>query len=314
MCVTSSLRLGSACDVYLRESPITHSSHGHTFTFLQISTNTNCSQALSIPRYLISKLDEVSGFRGNKDVRRSPLRHLFKSNATPSDSEVIVIRAFITDAEAWIAELHHRFPVRDRASQVMESRLLDIIEAHRALLSPVRYLPSEILQEIFLHYADNPRPDVPMATLPWRLGHISYRWRKIALSLPSLWDNIPKINILFAKPKRSYVRALICLIQRSGTSPTLKFDISGFPLPSLRKVAKCPVIKEIMLHSERIERLRIEVNKTTMSLFQGFKGRLPNLRILRVYLNDNEAPNFDIFETAPALRQVAIGGVQVLPR
>jgi hypothetical protein len=111
-------------------------------------------------------MEEV--FWGDKDVRvrRSPLRHLLKSNETPSDSEVITIRALINDTEAEIEELHRRFPARDRASQVIEPQLLKIIEAHRALLSPIRYLPSEILQEIFLHYADNPHPDVAIATMP----------------------------------------------------------------------------------------------------------------------------------------------------
>ena len=265
---------------------------------------------MSIPRYLISKLEEV--IWGDKDVRRSPLRHLLKSNAIPSDSEEIAIRAVITDAEACIEELHSRFPARDRASQVMESQLLKINETHRALLSPVRYLPTEILQEIFLHYADNPSPNTAITKMPWRLGHISYRWREVALSFPPLWDNIPKIYISAAKSDRLYDRALIYLIQRSGTSPTLKFDISGHPLPSLGMVPESPLIKEIMLHSERIEQLRFEVSKTTMPLFQGFKGRLPNLRILRLFLqvnlNANELPNFDVFEFAPALRQVAVGG------
>ena len=107
---------------------------------------------------MISKLDEV--FWGDKDFRRSPLRHLLKSNTSPSDSEVIVIRALITGAETSIEELHRRFPTGDHASQVIESQLLKTIEAYRALLSPVRYLPSEILQEIFLHYADNRGHDV----------------------------------------------------------------------------------------------------------------------------------------------------------
>ena len=264
---------------------------------------------MSTPRHLISKLEEV--VRGDKDVRRSSLRHLLKSNATPSDSEVITIHALITDAEAWIEELHHHFPAaHDRTSKVIESQLLKIIESHRALLSPVRYLPSEILQEIFLHYTDNIHPNATIATMPWRLGHISHRWRKIALSIPTLWDDIPKINILLEKPKRSYVRAMICLLQRSGTTPTLKFNIVGYPSPSLRKVPKSPIIKEIMLHSGRIEQLCIEVNKTTMALFQRFKGRLPNLQILRLYLlNAYEVPDLDVFETAPALHQVALGGL-----
>ena len=240
-----------------------------------------------------------------KGVRRSesPLRHLLKSNATPSDSEAISIRALITDAEACIEELHCRFPACNRASRFTESQLLTIIEAHRALLSPVRYLPSEILQEIFLCYADNLRSNfVGIVAMPWRLGHISHRWRKIALSFPSLWDNIPTIS---ATIKRSYARALICLLRRSGTSPTLKFDIR---LASLGKVPNS-IIKEIMLHSERIEQLCIGVNKATVQFLQGFKGRLPNLRILRIYyLNEVEVPYLDVFETAPALRQVAIGG------
>ena len=66
-----------------------------------------------------------------------------------------------------------------------------------------------------------------------------------------------------------------------------------------------------MLHSERIEQLYIEVNEATMPLLQGFKGRLPNLRILRVlyYIFLSARPsNINVFETAPALRRVAVGG------
>ena len=272
---------------------------------------------MSIPRRLISKLDEV--FHGDKDFSRSPLRHLSKSNATPSDSEVIVIRALITKAEASIEELHRRFPTRlDHASQVIESQLLKTIEAHRALLSPVRYLPSEILQEIFLHYADSQGPNVTIGKMPWRLGHISHRWRKIALSFPSLWDSMPTIYLnnpeLISKSViKRYTRVLIYLLRRSGTSPTLKLKI--IPRPGCHGKDYDSIIKEIMLHSERIEWLCIRVNETTMPLLQGLKGRLPNLRILRVLYYALDAPNINVFETAPALRQVAVGrysGVRVL--
>ena len=264
---------------------------------------------ISALMHLISKIDEV--FWRYKNVHRSPLRHLFKSNATPSDSELIAIRALISDAEARIEELHRRFPARNRVSQLIESQLLKIIEPHRTLLSPVRYLPSEILQEIFLCYADNLRSNyLGIATMPWRLGHISHRWRKIALSFPSLWDNIPKINVFsFAGPKPFYVQALICLIRRSCTSPTLKFDIGG--ASHLMKVPESPIIEEIILHSERIQQLRIEVNEAIAQFLQRLKGRLPNLRILRVYFAASEFPNsdqFDVFKTAPALRKVAIRG------
>ena len=261
---------------------------------------------MSIPRRLISKLDEA--FRGDKDFRRSPPRHLLKSNATPSDSEAIAIRALITEAEASIEELH-RFPTRDHASQVIESQLFETIERYRALLSPVRYLPTEILQEIFYYYADSQGPDITIGTMPWRLGHISHRWRKIALSLRPLWNNTPKIYLSYDGFERSYVRALIWLFRRSGT--TLKLSICHRFSSSavLRKGYEShrSIIKKILLHSKRIEQLCIEVNLTTMPLLQGFKGRLPNLRILRV-LHYDPLPNIDVFKTAPALRQVTIVG------
>ena len=260
-------------------------------------------------------MDEV--FRGDsdKDFRKSPLRHLLKSNAAPSDSEVIAIRALIAEAKASIEELRRRFPTGDHASQAIESQLLKTIEAHRALLSPVRYLPSEILQEIFLHYADDRGPNVTIRTMPWRLGHISHRWREIALSLPSLWDNIPKICLSQSGLEPSRVRALVYLLRRSGTSPTLKLNIRRQSAGWLyAKAYKSPnnIIKRIMLHSERIEQLRIDLNSTTIPLLQKFRGHLPNLRILRVLYcirATNITPNIDVFETAPALRQVAIEGL-----
>lgn len=201
---------------------------------------------------------------------------------------------------------HQRFPTCTRASL---ARLHKFIKAHKALLSPVRYLPPEILQEIFLFYADNPSLHFTqnlIAKMPWCLGHISHRWREIALSLPSLWDNnIPKIQIgdvLYADPKYGYARALTYLIQRTGTSPTLKFDIVD-PLFWPK-----PILKEIMLHSERIEQLHISLNDTTIRIFRGFKGCLPNLRLLDIHLTTNNLHRYDLFENAPALRQLRVMG------
>ena len=108
-------------------------------------------------------------------------------------------------------------------------------------------------------------------------------------SLPSLWDNIPRIYLSEGRLtgssglNRSYGRALIYLLQRSGTSPTLKLDFSrAFESRRMDYEGPTSIMKNIMLHSERIEQLCMEVNKTTMSLLQGFKGRLPNIRILRL--------------------------------
>ena len=229
-----------------------------------------------------------------------------KSNVAPSDSEIITIRALITEVEVRIKELHHNhLPT----SQVTESRLLEFVQVHKALLSPVRYLPSEVLQEIFLHYCDHGLTNPPISKIPWRLGHISHRWREIAFSLPALWDNIPPINFYMKSHSNlSYDRAIAQLMERSGTSPTLKLYLS---FPFLQKdVPRSSIFKMVVRHSERLESLRMTIeNMHATKHFQGLKGRLPNLRNLTLGLPwafTNDGRNLDIFETAPALRKVKL--------
>jgi F-box-like len=233
-----------------------------------------------------------------------------KSNVAPSDSEIVTIRALISEVEARIEELHHNnFP----ESQATESRLLKFIQVHKALLSPVRYLPSEILQEIFLHYCDQGFINPPISLVPWRLGHISHRWREIALALPALWDKIPVINLdlkSYSNYNPFFVRAITHLMERSGTSPTLNCHIS-YP-DWLTKIHKSPIFKAVVRHSERLESLSMclfDMHITT--LFQGLKGHLPNLRSLRLTLPSiysNDGRRFDMFETAPALRRIVLQG------
>ena len=250
----------------------------------------------------------------DKGIRSSPVRHLMKSNIAPSDSEINTIRALITNAEGRIKELHPCCPLRNQASQTTASKRLKFIEAHKAILSPVRLLPTEILEEIFFYYADSvkARYQSPyacckekIAGMPWRLGHICHRWRKVALSLASLWDDIPKYVI--NDKSSANLRALNYLMRRSAASCTLKLQI--FCRPS-GPFLEHGIAKEIVLRSEAIEKLHLDINYRTLKLFQGLKGHLPNLRTLRLYLYKPEfgVQNLDMFEVAPALRQVGLTG------
>ena len=64
-------------------------------------------------------------------------------------------------------------------------------------IAPHKYLPSETLVEIFLHYAAEiaeaviKRPEIipdyhRLGPLPWVLGHICSRWRGLALAEPRI--------------------------------------------------------------------------------------------------------------------------------
>ncbi|KJA23844.1 hypothetical protein HYPSUDRAFT_39369 [Hypholoma sublateritium FD-334 SS-4] len=65
------------------------------------------------------------------------------------------------------------------------------IEAHQALIAPIRRIPIDILQEIFLHCLPTKHNAVISSTeCPILLTRICSGWRHIALNTPMLWSSI----------------------------------------------------------------------------------------------------------------------------
>ncbi|THU75404.1 hypothetical protein K435DRAFT_617605, partial [Dendrothele bispora CBS 962.96] len=64
------------------------------------------------------------------------------------------------------------------------------VTAHRALLSPVRRIPNEILAEIFvtsLPYSSFYHCPTSVDTTPLKFMSVCKNWRRVALSTPELW-------------------------------------------------------------------------------------------------------------------------------
>ncbi|KAK7048682.1 hypothetical protein R3P38DRAFT_2870878, partial [Favolaschia claudopus] len=90
----------------------------------------------------------------------------------------------------WNAEIE----VLDRAlTELREKReaLKQPIDAHRALISPIRLLPLDILAEIFLACLPSKREAlIDESKAPLLLGRICRHWRAVAYSTPTLWSSI----------------------------------------------------------------------------------------------------------------------------
>ena len=156
-------------------------------------------------------------------------------------------------------KLHRCFPACDHASQAMESQLLKIIKAHRPILNSVRYLPTDLLQEVFLHHAGNPGFNVAIVQCPGALATFPNVLEKICLISHLFGIAYPK-SYFYSQNQNDPIFVLWSALLNDLARLLLsnKFDVSG-PLPSPRKVPMSPIIEEILLHSERIERLRIKV-------------------------------------------------------
>ncbi|KAF5315988.1 hypothetical protein D9758_018111 [Tetrapyrgos nigripes] len=124
----------------------------------------------------------------------SPFSHLLSSNYAASDSDVPLVKAIITSSSDTLRRLNSKVQKLQTALRELEQKRNSVqiwIDAHRALLSPSRRLPAELLSEIFAHCLPRDRnPNCSQSEAPILLGRVCRTWRQVSLSTPYLWASI----------------------------------------------------------------------------------------------------------------------------
>ncbi|KAF8208601.1 hypothetical protein K438DRAFT_1812541 [Mycena galopus ATCC 62051] len=139
-----------------------------------------------------------------KDARStladSPFFALFETDRIPSLQERKMIQELLAEKKAHLAHLNSKVPKRRSGKKVPRQLRAELdqmrrfIKLHQALIAPWRWLPVEILAEIFLFTLEATRErdddkywiDDREATL--RLCKICSAWRAIAIRTPALWN------------------------------------------------------------------------------------------------------------------------------
>ncbi|PPQ71264.1 hypothetical protein CVT26_012035 [Gymnopilus dilepis] len=272
---------------------------------------------------------------------QAPFPHLLKSNRPPTEAEEAVIRRAIDKAKAEQIHLEELRKFRQEGSHRRHSissattasalawesvtrhkikQATRFVNQQSALLSPLRRLPPEILQEIFKALIPSftqthPRWRTP-ADLPWILGQVCHTWRVNALAVSELWAHLPSINLLRKAPRKTAVQMqyLSELLRRSkGASLELYVHSRAF------EGTKHPVIDLLCEHAERWAVASFELAPhTLLGGFKSVKGRIHNLRSLTLQtriMRDMDlimdGPSFvplDLFEDAPSLEVVSVSG------
>ncbi|KAJ7603316.1 hypothetical protein FB45DRAFT_1071689 [Roridomyces roridus] len=127
-------------------------------------------------------------------IMDSPFTAKLGTNYCPTAQEAIEIQAFLAQPlrqmkclDSKIAELQHAL------NKLLEERegLGSIVQSHEALLSPIRRMPSDIMQEIFMACMPTDRNCVMDASeAPLLLGRICSAWRALSLATPRLWASL----------------------------------------------------------------------------------------------------------------------------
>ncbi|OAX40852.1 hypothetical protein K503DRAFT_686729, partial [Rhizopogon vinicolor AM-OR11-026] len=98
--------------------------------------------------------------------------------------ELLHIESTINNLQAEIEAIHKRISLQQEARRGVQARIF----TNKARISPVRFLPTEILQHIFKACLPNDQYIIPHTqSAPLLLCQICQRWRDVAEATPELW-------------------------------------------------------------------------------------------------------------------------------
>ncbi|KAJ7769910.1 hypothetical protein B0H16DRAFT_1307084 [Mycena metata] len=128
----------------------------------------------------------------------SPFSAKLGTNYSPEDEEISEIRAFLVEPTLRLNRLDDKIAELEQAIQKLKEERDDFrafVDAHKALVSPVRRLPIDLIQEIFVACLPTNRNSAMSAfDAPLLLGRICSSWRTISLSTPRLWTTLHVVN------------------------------------------------------------------------------------------------------------------------
>ncbi|KAF8175816.1 hypothetical protein BJ912DRAFT_1146979 [Pholiota molesta] len=124
----------------------------------------------------------------------SSLASHFGTNYTPTDDELLQIHNLLVEPSVRISELEvemARKAAEYDAIVEKHAKLMRLVADYRALASPMRRLPVDLLREVFYHCL----PTAHNAILshkeaPAVLTHVCRTWRAVALATPVLWASL----------------------------------------------------------------------------------------------------------------------------
>lgn len=247
-------------------------------------------------------------------VTPSEIHHLLLTNDEPLDVEYDIVRGILATAEPALSDLDTEIARLEAALECAHRQrreLQKFIHEHKAILTPFRRLPPEIIAKIILHvyhYQDWPRAAVTLDTSRglWIFTRISRVWRDVALSFPKLWSYL---RLDTARPSDRRLEILKVVLGHSQDLP-LSFAFWDY-YPHISPKRLDILIRE----SHRWEDVKISIFfPGSITQLNALKGNLPCLRQLHLSIRifsiadvrSEDVPPLDGFEVAPLLRSLII--------
>ena len=242
-------------------------------------------------------------------VPPSPVPSLLHTNQIPSLSDASLIRKALSKVGFKLSQINSDINqvqlVLDRLKQNRHD-LLRYRQDHKALISPIRFFPPEILSHIFLlslptlDYDDHSIMVLRKAVMfP---GQVCKYWREIALSTPKMWSKITFLSESDANAKLTH-----SWLSRSGSSP-LSICLSNRISLDPNKPTS-PVLLDVIAQSDRWKDLVFQAGDASIVGLPPVRHRLPYLQTLSIANGTiiSLTQTLDTFEIAPRLHSLTLG-------
>lgn len=212
-----------------------------------------------------------------------------------------------------LAEVVERDRVRLTNSSQRLATMQELLNPYLALLSPIRAIPPEILQEIFMACLPTRHCAIMHpSSMPLLLGRICSGWRTICLSTPALWSSV-HIVVAYTDGDQDhpeFIQACNVLklwLKRSGDCPlSISIFAPNTPEHNLR-----PIVDIVVPYSRRWKSLKLmpATREELPKLWSLASHDVPLLETLEISDNHYEPADehaLRFFTVPPNLRHVGL--------
>ncbi|KAJ7579940.1 hypothetical protein C8J56DRAFT_834602 [Mycena floridula] len=201
----------------------------------------------------------------------------------------------------------------------MQDGIQRAIELRKAVVSPIRKLPNEILRNIFIEaHTGAEWQAFDIGAIPWVVAQVCSRWREISCSSsPRLWSSFKcsggkedAYTTNFSRAEaaercRRQSDLVKALLQRSGNSPlTFNFELH-WQSDSHRIFDVATALFSHSLHWKDVEFIDFGGGYFPKPMLASLRGQMPQLERLKMRWS-NGSESIEAFSVAPRLRELDI--------
>ncbi|KAJ6462381.1 hypothetical protein C8R47DRAFT_1327202 [Mycena vitilis] len=239
---------------------------------------------------------------------------LLTSNQPPLDSDFPIVQSVLFETDARLASLANEI---ERVSEQLEklkqkrSSLSSYRAQNGSILSLLRRMPPEILGEIFTRTLPSPRRRnrIQIVDSPWVLTHVCQDWKKIALSVHSLWSTVI-VSYLPETGTGTYSLAMVETQIARAQNANLKINFYGNGHVSGNSQEQIEMFKTLARHATHWGELNAQLTPALIPLVTELRGKLPSLRKLWISWSGHTLhmppQDFQPFKELPCLRDIEI--------